>query len=260
MDSFQPPAITSTINHSIFPEEVFKLMAAIPENYFWLEEAELLDLMPGENVKSSERRLKISFWHEYDRVLSGVHDISKHQVMSSARVTHGVMGIAAYKEFIRNPVKLAWLLMPPANYKVCIDELHYAGIERVREILALPIKDKKGIPNPATARLVLKAFELLDLRAKGSIVQRSMNVSVNVDKQADTAAAADKINSIDQQIAELLGEPQPIKRPADIQIGVVKIYDQCSEPGPAQEASRKTAGDWREDHSQGRPDDSEADR
>ena len=66
------------------------------------------------------------------------------------------------------------------------------GIERLREILELPMFDKKGRVDGKAAELILKTVALLDQRVKGSVVQRAEVRSLNVNMNSAASSLEQK--------------------------------------------------------------------
>lgn len=90
-----------------------------------------------------------------------------------------------YSRVITHPHKLAWLLINPQHLQDQIDEACEYALKRLRyEILTMPI-------NKDTARIILKATELLMNRSMGPMVQKieskslNANVSLNESKSRE---------------------------------------------------------------------------
>lgn len=137
--------------------------------YFTRDERELeKELKPSPTL----RRIKISFWHEYHRAQE------KNRPMYPAGIYGGIcLPQFFHSAVMQKDLAFAWLLSPPTDYMVAMEEALVHAIKRVREVLDMPIDG-----NPKVAALMLKAMELLDARLHGTAVQRieSKNVSVQV--------------------------------------------------------------------------------
>jgi hypothetical protein len=116
------------------------------------------------------------------------------------------MDRANFYRVIANPHKLAWMFTPPKNYMDSMEECLDLGLNRLREILGTPIKDKNGKIDPKAASVVLKAIALVDIRLKGAPVQRNVNLNLNKEQ---TQALTD-MGMIDQRLAELEGDGQKL--------------------------------------------------
>jgi hypothetical protein len=135
----------------------------------------------GGGISPMDNRIRINFWLEYDRVMARRRDgdqTSKMMNMSTA-----IAGVCSrelfYKHYLRSYTRVAWLVCPPVNYTMKATEALEFGLEQLREVLDLPNVDSKGNPNAKLAAIKVKIVEMLDMRIKGAIVQRSMNVNVN---------------------------------------------------------------------------------
>jgi hypothetical protein len=132
-------------------------------------------------------RLRVSFWKEYDLALANKREII---------ITNVYAGICSKEYFdgqVENIESLAWILSPTTSYVNMLEESLNFGLERLREILEMPLYERKAVkkktgggevikdvPNVKLAALMVKVVEMLDNRVKGAIVKKIENKSVNV--------------------------------------------------------------------------------
>lgn len=128
---------------------------AIPTRVWQLSDKELEErAAPTKAVYA----LREALWRAIRRSLSDGQKI---------KLTNLVQGVCtythAYEAIIRRPERLAWLLRPIHSF---YDEgnarlLGYELLEKMREIIRLPIVDHKGRPNTRNANLVFRAWTLV---------------------------------------------------------------------------------------------------
>lgn len=135
-------------------------------------------------VDPTERddRLRLSFWDEYNASTACRKRMSLQSILS---------GVCAWESWITvyepNDKKMVWLFCPPTNYVAMMRQILHRGTERLLEIMNLPMLTDDGKIDVRVAQLVLRAWQLADMRVKGGVTQRvqieqkSMNVNVDTD-------------------------------------------------------------------------------
>jgi hypothetical protein len=205
MTLLDPEDPRSMVN--LVPPDVSEAMHRVPIEYFTMSEVDLKKLSRPTQVIS---RIRLSWWNEYNRA----QEMLTHMEMVSvyAGVCHPSY---FYAGILKNPRYLAWILCPPTSYLVAMEEALYFGVERLREILELPLYDEKGRANPAVGNLVLKTVALLDLRVKGAVTQKHehKSVALNINTAARdvtnalSGASMDEINHKLSMLEAKLGKP-----------------------------------------------------
>jgi hypothetical protein len=127
-----------------------------------------------------DERVRLSFWDEYNAASACGKQMSLQSIIS---------GTCSWETWVTtyepNNRKMLWVFTPPVSYAMAMRQILHRGTERLLEIMNLPITDKKGNVDPKVATLILKAWQLADLRIKGGIVQKmqveqkSVNVNFN---------------------------------------------------------------------------------
>lgn len=123
----------------------------------------------GARANLAENRLRMSFWQQYDKVMTlpNVKDIKAGDVYA------GVCTLQFfYGKFMKSPVKVAWMLCPPANYVTLLEESLNHGMTQLRRYLAVDAIDSKGKLDVRTAEFQAKVVKMMDDRLKGGIIQR----------------------------------------------------------------------------------------
>lgn len=146
----------------------------------------------------TDNRLRLAFWMEYDRAQNGVQNMRMNSV-SSGVCTDNFF----YQHYVTNVHKVAWLLCPPASYNIVMQEALTFGIEQLRDILELPI-EVGGKLNVPLVNLKLKIVAMMDLRLKGGIVQKNLNLNVNTgDEGVSAVATLNTMEAIQKRMREL---------------------------------------------------------
>lgn len=172
---------------------------------FQMDERTLYKSLRDLNMQPTptDNRLRLAFWNEYDRAQA------THRPMEMVSVFAGVCHKSYFfGRYITRPEKLAWLVCPPASYEVVATEALSYGLEQMREILSLPIKDAQGRVNVKLGELQAKIVVMLDQRLKGGFTQRleskSMQLNISTsDSQVAKAAAQGSMEEIERRIKEL---------------------------------------------------------
>lgn len=170
---------------------------------FFMEEAKFKKQVKPDALIS---RLRISFWDEYCRAQD-----NNAMINISAVIRNVCSKDYFYEVVLRNEAKLAWLIYPPKDYMMAMREMLDLGLDEWREILALPIQNKRGKVDYKLLSSKLKIVQLLDMRVKGAIVQRlqvsQKNLNVNVDAPTlpqdmsieELEALERKLNAVSEQ-------------------------------------------------------------
>jgi hypothetical protein len=149
-------------------------------------------------------RLRMKFWHEYDCAQA------EQRMMKLVNVYNGICFHEHFYQYMRDIHNLAWVMCPPANYLVVMEEALAFGIEQLRDILDEPMVDPKTKKfNTTLADTKVKIVAMLDQRVKGAVVQRveqttkQMNLNVSVKTSADKVAKLATENTAAQLEARL---------------------------------------------------------
>lgn len=125
-------------------------------------------------------RVRLSFWDEYNASTAAGKRMSLQTVIS------GTCGwetwVGAYEP---DDKRMCWIFTPPTSYVSQMRHILHRGTERLLEIMNLPMVDAEGKVDVKIANLVLRAWQLADMRVKGGVMQKvqieqkSMNLNVN---------------------------------------------------------------------------------
>jgi hypothetical protein len=140
------------------------------------------------NPDEKDLRVRLRFWDEY--YLATAQD----REMTLQGVINGVITSETWNHtYLTDRRRLLWLITQPVSYTSNMRSLLEKGLEKLHEIMDMPLVSKNGTPDVKLITQVLKAFQLIDLRVKGSVVQRmqidqrSLNVNVDGGEVSPTA-------------------------------------------------------------------------
>lgn len=194
--AFESENPRSLIN--IAPTGLREMIADLPINYLTLSERSLYNLAKPDPMLN---RLRIAFWKEFENAQASVSD------MNWVGITKMIQRPSIMiRKLLEDQHKLAWVLCPPVSYDVFLQEALSHGMDRIREILDLPLRNDEGKVDAKVAELILKAAAFLDLRRHGGFVQKSVNMDIGVgmsERQARNFGEKVTIEDISHKIKQL---------------------------------------------------------
>lgn len=218
---------TSVIN--LVPTAMATRLKAIPEYVF---DMEMKELEEKANVGQVERKIRVAFWLEYERA---------HRNGTPVRMASVYQGTCSmgyfFKNLITNSFKLAYILTPPEDYRVVMEEMLMLAMEEERQILQTPIKqtrtitDKRGeqktveVIDSSLAMVKHKIRESLQNRLVGMPVHRSMQITENRHISGQQAFEAGGLNFSTDDLSKM-----PI---GDLKNLVTGLEAESAGPAPA---------------------------
>jgi hypothetical protein len=172
-------------------------LAARPE-LFEMEERELKkNVLPT----PTDNQLRLAFWNEYNQAQEEAR--SMKMVAVYARICSAQYFHDAY---LAKAEKVAWLLCPPAHYVTVMEEALTFGIGKLRDILDMDLVGKNGTINVKLGELQAKIVAMLDLRVKGAIPAKNLNLNFNAGgspADVNKALTTNSMEEIERRIKEL---------------------------------------------------------
>ena len=191
------------------PTYVEKALECCPDELLELTEVELEDKIGAKDVLNI-RRLRIAFWNEYDRAAR----TSQHLKMPN--VFAGVCSQGYFRKYaVGNSINLAYMLTPPVDYKVAMEEMVYLAMKHEREILTSSIINQDGEIDARLAGVKQKIAESVHNRAKGMPIHRtqSINQNLNVEQKLETRVVQEIMDLTPDQIEAQIKELNAGKTP-----------------------------------------------
>lgn len=128
-DRYSPNALKMYV-----PPEVQERIDAIPPQYLKLSERQFRIQF---QVDETDGRLRLRFWDLYDR------STQTSEPMALADIYQNVCSQEHFWDRVMaNPVKLAWILLPPVDPELSMREVFYRGLDKFREIVSMPVMKK----------------------------------------------------------------------------------------------------------------------
>ena len=185
---------------NLVPEAMEKLMRdlwAMEDSPLRFNERELLQIMKSMSKHPTylDKRLKVQFWLEYDRI-QGTPGL-KHPKMEMAYVLgHLIPKETFYQYYITDKWRLSYLIMPPKRYLDMMEETLCLTLERIQQILDKNEIKKHGFIDHKYIDKILEAFKILHGSLYGNRPMKNKEYDTTEDKE---------IESIDESVAQREG-------------------------------------------------------
>lgn len=184
---------------SLAPSSLREVVKTIPPDA-WSMTFYNLERKAGITAQDSQTRL--AFWDEF----ALAQDQKKK--MNFNNVTKVTNRNYFYDAFLKDPYKVAYLLTPPQKYQYKMREMLDLAHTRMREVLQLPLVDKKGTPNTRLISEIVKIAILLENRVMGAVSQKlqvetkSLNVNVNTERKT-YHSIEEELKAVERQLQDL---------------------------------------------------------
>lgn len=131
-----------------------------------------------------------------------------------------------------NDHSLAYIFCPLRNFEATMEECMDIGLSRLIEIMHLPIHDKNKKVDHKAAALVLKAYEMVELRVRGAHVQKNISLNLNANQ---TISAPKTVAELEEEITRLELEARAPKELPIPVLNPVQYYDNSKHAGSKKE-------------------------
>ena len=158
---------------SMLPISIQRVASQISLKTHGMSDHELESIVRPDSMLS---RVRLSAWREYEMAN---RDMRQFRLANMS--LH--LGVPSYviRTHMSDPLRLAWIMRPPASYDAILEESVTHGLVRLRdELLTMDIRDSLGGIDVKKAELLLKVVAFVDLRKNGSIVQRTEARNLNL--------------------------------------------------------------------------------
>lgn len=148
-------------------------------------------------------RVRLAFWDEYNASTAAGKRMSLQAIISGTCSWES--WITAYEPHDK---RMCWIFTPPTSYVSQMRHILHRGTERLLEIINLPMLTDEGKVDIKIANLILRAWQLADMRVKGGVMQKvqieqkSMNLNLNAESTVDNLRS--QVASMDLQELESL--------------------------------------------------------
>jgi hypothetical protein len=181
-DENNPSSLINKVWKPLVP--VVRNVALVYSELLLSEEARILAFCkPDER----DQRLRLTFWDEYGLACA------QKRLMRYQAVMWGNIGPEVWDQvYMKDRKKILFMITQPSSYSSSMRRILDIGVKRLHEIMELPILLKNGSPDNKAIAQILKAFQLVDSRVKGSVVQRMQvdqrTLNINADASPKQAA------------------------------------------------------------------------
>ena len=148
-------------------------------------------------------RVRLAFWDEYNASTAAGKRMSLQSIISGTCSWES--WVTAYEPHDK---RMCWIFTPPTSYVSQMRHILHRGTERLLEIINLPMLTDEGKVDIKVANLILRAWQLADMRVKGGVMQKvqieqkSMNLNLNADSSVDNLRS--QVSAMDLQELESL--------------------------------------------------------
>jgi len=152
----------------------------------------------GLNLTATDHRVRLKFWNEYESAV-----VNHAKKINISNIIYGVCSREFfYSHYLTIDSRVAWMMCVPTSYSAKVEEALEYGIDQLRDLLEEPHKG-----NVAMARLKLDIVKMLDQRVRGAIVQKTMSLQLNADKETTKKVALamteDKMKNLRKKLSDL---------------------------------------------------------
>jgi len=188
---------------NLVSEKMRARMRELPPELLGMSEKEIRHRLKPSWI---QEQLRLSFWDEYFLTI----DNNENRMRPAA-----IFANACSKEYfytqIDNPLFLAYLTKPPAGYMLKMRSLLDMAMERMREVLSLPLKTQNGTINTKLIGEIVKIAALADNRVRGAVTQKiqidqtskSLNVNATYEPPKTHQDLEKELKDIEKQILQL---------------------------------------------------------
>lgn len=129
-----------------------------------------------EELKPSELddRLRLLFWKEYNRAQDQGVKMNMPNIYAPVMSRENF-----YTRVLVAPKRVAWMIKAPEEYMTSLEASLNHGKNNLDKIMKMNLFDGSGNIDIKKANTFLKAYELLDNRVKGSVIQKTANLHVH---------------------------------------------------------------------------------
>lgn len=159
--------------HSMLPEQFVNKAFTITDEHQAMTDFQILKPLKKE-TQVLVSRLREALWLQ-------IYAHSNHGGQITMRsVYHGVCTHRSIEHHLNDPTKIAYILRPPADYQLCLQEMLTFSTEQIRDIMSQShIDPETGALDPKIADVKRRIFENIADRVKGMPIQRTENLNVN---------------------------------------------------------------------------------
>jgi hypothetical protein len=187
--------VTARSALSLLPEEeqfIVEQHIKRSPDLFGMSELVLTNRMrtAGYQVSSTENLLRNKFWLEYDHAVIGS--------FPRIRLIEVIRGVCSFKFFretlLGNQYMVAYLMLPPMNFKAKQEETLLFSLDRLRAVLDLPIHKLNGDIDMNVVKAQMGVYQIIERRVQGEVIQKTQNIHALLPMSPATSPEVDAVS------------------------------------------------------------------
>ena len=192
----------SKINEFVKNSNILKIFADTDELNF-LKEDEINRLA---EPNSMLWELRVRLWRLIEDRLVKLEAFGQTQELKIEEIINGICSRNKFMTILDDKFKCEFLSRPIRDYENSAEDLVRAAQARIWEVLALPIKDSKGLPCPKMTKIVFDCAKMVIDRKYGQALQKTELYAKIQSQSLSISGTTRELNSpeaIDAEIALL---------------------------------------------------------
>lgn len=220
VDIYNSYEARSLIN--IVPEKLRDCILKVKQKHLKMSEYELSEEVDMEDPLVL--RLRKAFWREYENCQAQKRDFNVHAVSALLNMPTHLLW-----PHLKDPSKMAWILCPPTDYRFGLEEALDVGLNKLRQIVSLPVVGKNGRIDHKAAKLVMEAHKLIEARVFGAVVTKNLHMHAHEHSKAnlDSTMSDDELDREIQKLEEREARERALKHLSEeaVEVESVRVTD-----------------------------------
>lgn len=169
IDKNDPRAVINLV-----PSAFARSIEVVAEKYpHYLAESEL-ELQVLLRPTDLDDRLRVAFWAEYERSQDNNRAMQMKNVYGPF-----ISKQHFYATIMESPQRIAWIIKPPENHMLSSEASLHNGKNTMAKIMRMEVFDDAGNIDTKRASIFLKAYEMLENRVRGAVVQKNISAHMH---------------------------------------------------------------------------------
>ena len=187
--------------YNLLPAILRPCVDAIPREYFTLSPDELETSAKDELKRNMSRyltlkKLRVAFWQEHAMMIKHARSFDLNLVVKN------VCSMGFFMKLANSPLLLYYILQPPEDYKVQMEEALLFGLDQLREILAMELDEFEKKDQAKMADVQRRIVVDFMNYSRGMPVHRTVNVNLDEDA-SQPQRGVEQLEEIDDKLKRL---------------------------------------------------------
>jgi len=184
--------------YNLVTEQMRKLMDELPKEYLVMSPNDI-EKMADPDIRLAQ--IQVGFWSEYHRCQYA----GNHKMVMSNVYNHVCAGSYFWQRICANPVKLAYILNPPNDYRLGMEAILSEGLKVMyRAMRANNIINEQGnIVDAKNLEAILKIVDKTIVAIHGMPVMRHETKALNVNVNQQPVQPERSIKDLENELREL---------------------------------------------------------